>query len=159
MNYIFTESTTMSSIFLEEEFFPAIVEYSSEKLNNRFIEYNYYDTDMLELSVHPETNLLKRVSLTFCNHFCFKEEDLILPQSTNGTINILDSVPTECSYFMTYIYNNGIHIKTSELASSKHYKIGQVIFSFSKNNELTNVYITNLSKNNILHIKNELDQH
>ena len=38
MNYKFDPTTSVHSVFVAEDYFPAIIEYSSEELNNHFIE-------------------------------------------------------------------------------------------------------------------------
>lgn len=54
MNYNFSNSSTMTSSTIIEDYFPVIIEYDKEELNNKFIEFNYQDTDMLEISVNPK---------------------------------------------------------------------------------------------------------
>ena len=73
MQYTFNKNRNISSTFIKEDYFPAIVEFSSEELNNHFIEFNFSDTDMFEISVNPKTRELKRFTLTLCNHFIIED--------------------------------------------------------------------------------------
>ncbi|SCY14182.1 hypothetical protein SAMN02910371_01194 [Butyrivibrio sp. INlla14] len=76
MNYIIHTTKTATSKFIPEDYFPAIVEFSDEELNNHFIEYNYKDSDMFELSVHPKTHfaILLKAQVVCTNYYsCFNE--------------------------------------------------------------------------------------
>ena len=145
------------SKFITEDYFPAIVEFSSEELNNRFPEFNYKDTDMSELSVHPETSALKRFTLTLCNHYEIFETALDYPSFEEGLLFIKGPDSTECNTFLLQIYNNGVRIKLSDSPVNKSIKTGNLILSLSENNELISVIISDLSEAELSHIKRELE--
>lgn len=146
----------MESTFLSENYFAATIIFSPEELNNHFIEFNYSNTDMFEISVHPETHIIKRFTLTLCNHFTVINKDLFVPNHIDGTIMIDGPDTTECEIFMVNLYNNGILIKLSKEKPKVCYKSGDIIFAISNNNKLTEVYLINLSKADVNHAKNEL---
>lgn len=156
MDFTFDTTSKAQAKFICEDYFPAIVEFSSEELNNHFIEYNYKDTDMLELSVHPKTHALKRLTLTLCNHHEVVNEPLICPSSDEGALFIKGPDTTECSLFMLKVYNNGARLELSDKTAVKHIKSGILIFSLSADNELVNIYISDLTEQQIEHIKREL---
>ena len=156
MDFTFDTTSKAQSKFISEDYFPAIVEFSSEELNNHFIEFNYKDTDMLELSAHSKTHALKRLTLTLCNHHEFVNENMIFPSCGEGSLFIEGPDSTECSKFMLKVYNNGAKLELSDKPAVKHIKSGILIFSFSNDNELVTVYITNLTEKQLSHIKREL---
>ena len=158
MIYEFNHTTRAISKFIKEEYFPVIVEFDSEELNNRFIEFDFQDTDMLELAVNPHTKLLKRVTLTLCNHYRFLSESLIIPDYDEGMMAIIGPDSTECPCFLANIYTDGVKIDLSEARATKYYKVGNIVFAFSDDDVLASVYIIGLSNEEVIHIKTELEQ-
>ena len=65
MNYTFDTTTNIKSRFISEDYFPAIVQFSPEELNNHFIEYSYNDTDMFELVVDSENGSMINIELKY----------------------------------------------------------------------------------------------
>ena len=156
MEYKFDKSIKMESTFIAEEYFAAIINYSSEELNNHFIEFKYKNTDMFEISVHPETHVIKRFTLTLCSHFTVIDNDISVPNYADGTIMIDGPDSTECKTFMVNIYNDGMLIKLSSQKTNVYCKSGNLIFAIGDNSELTDVYVINLSIADVNHAKNEL---
>lgn len=156
MEYKFDASIQMESTFVAEEYFAAIINFSLEELNNHFIEFKLNNTDMFEISVHPETHKIKRFTLTLCNHFTVINTDLSVPNYIDGTIMIDGPDTIECETFMVNLCNNGMLIKLSDQKPKFCYKSGNIIFAITDNGKLTAVYLINLTKTNVNHIKNEL---
>mgnify|MGYP006873132952 CR=1 FL=1 len=156
MKYKFDSTIKMKSKFIAEEYFSAIIKFSSEELNNHFIEFNYKDTDMFEFSVHPETHVIKRFTLTLWNHFQIFDKDISVPNYIDGTIMIDGPDITECETFMVNIYSNGMIIKLFDQEQKACYKSGSLIFAIGDNDELIELYVINLSETEVNHVKNEL---
>lgn len=156
MNYSFDPNINVHSVFVAEAYFPAIIEYSSEELNNHFIEYSYQDTDMLEFSVHPKTHTLKRVSLTLCNHFVIKNEPISVPECEDGTMFIIGPNTTECQKFLACVYTDGLSITLSHHPATLYRKSGHLVFAFSDNNELVSLHLVGLTEADVSHVRSEL---
>lgn len=156
MNYSFYDCKTTHSRFIHEDYFPVIIEFSDEELNNLFMEFTFEDSDMFELAVNPKTYALKRFSLTLCNHYEFKNDDLKLPEYEEGVIHITGPITNKCPSFKAYVYKNGIEITISSEIATKHLKSGHLIFALTENNELTSVLITDLTPDDLHHVKTEL---
>lgn len=157
MQYNFNRNIDLHSKFIKEEYFPAIVEFSSEELNNHFIEFSFSDTDMFELVVSPETRELKRFTLTLCNHFTIVDKSLSLPSYEAGSISIDGPDKTECSAFSVKVFNNGLMIETSHETASKHLRSGHLVFGLSSSDEVTAIYIVDLTCDEIAHVESELN--
>jgi len=158
MTIILNKSIKADSMFIAEDYFPAIVNFSSEELNNHFMEFNYRDTDMLELSINPETHELKRLTLTLCNHYNIVDTPLNIPEYETGALLIDGPDSTECESFMVDVYTDGVKISMSSAPAQKYYRSGHLIFSIGDSDILTAVYIVGLTVEDIAHIKNELLQ-
>ena len=156
MKYKFDASVKMDSTFIAEEYFSAVLSFSSEELNNHFIEFNYKNTDMFEISVHPVTHVIKRFTLTLCNHFSIIDRDISVPDCIDGTMMIFDPDSTECETFTVNLYNNGMAIKLSSQMPGLCYKSGNLVFAVGENDVLTEVYLINLTETEVNHVKNEL---
>lgn len=156
MNYYIDTHTQKKSSFVEEEYFPAIIDFDGEELNNSFIEFKYNDSDMFELSVDKDSHILKRFCLTLCNHCSFEEVSLHVPNCDEGVLYFYEPNTIECETFSLTVYTNGIKLQTSIKSLSSHIKCGQVIFAFTDSEELGAILITELTKDEILHVKNEL---
>lgn len=157
MRYKFNNNT-ITSTFIEEDCFPAIIQFSAEELNNRFIEYNFTDSDMFELVVSSRDNTLKQFTLTLCNHHIFETGLLSVPDAENGSIIIYDSGSKECEFFNVHVFNDGIRIDISSKSPIKHLKTVQLIFALDELDNIVSIYITNLNTNNIKHLKYELSE-
>lgn len=159
MNFRFDRALKMESRFIIEEYFPAVLEISgsSEELNNHFIEFKYKNTDMCEFAVHRETHAIKRFTLALCNHYAIIEGNLSVPDSPDGALMIDGPDTAECKTFMVSIYSDGMIIKLSDDNPSYYYRTGNLILALTENNELTDVYLVNLSKAELTHVKNELN--
>jgi hypothetical protein len=156
MNYSFITSKKLDSTFKAEDYFPAIIQFSTEELNNRFIEFSYHDTDMFELVANSTDGTIKQFTLTLCNHFEEHNEFIDFPDSIEGTIALLETSTIECEKFILLIYKNGLRIDISEKKATKHLKCGQLIFSFDESNSLVTLYVTGLSTEDISHVLQEV---
>ena len=156
MNYKIDTTAKAQSKFITEDYFPAVVEFSSEELNNHFLEFNFKDTDMFELSVNPKNHALKRFTLTLCNHYEIMETALDYPICEEGSLYIEGPESTECKSFLLQVYSNAAQIKLSDTPVNKNIKSGNLIFSLAKDNELVSVVISDLSETELSHIRREL---
>jgi hypothetical protein len=156
MNYTFNNSSKQNSRFIAEEYFPAIVQFSSEELNNRFIEFSYQDTDMFELVGNSETGELKQFTFTLCNHFNESDKPLSIPVANEGIMFLGENNTVQCEKFITTIYSDGLRIDLSDKKACKLYKCGQLIFAFDESNSLISLYVTDLSAEDVTHIQREL---
>ena len=111
---------------------------------------------MFELSVHPKTNALKRLTLALCNHYEIMETALDYPTSEEGSLFIEGPDSTECDTFLLRVYSNAVQIKLSDTPVNKSIKTGNLIFSLSEDNKLISVIISDLSEAELAHIKREL---
>ena len=112
---------------------------------------------MFELSVNPETKELKRFTLTLCNHFTIENRPLTLPTYEVGTLSIAGPDKTECATFSVKVFKDGLMIETSPKSASKYFKSGHLIFGLSSSDEVTSVYITDLTRDEITHVISELN--
>jgi len=155
MKYTFNNNKIESNIVLKE-FFPLIVSFSDVELNNSFIEFNYKDTDMVELSVNSKTHIIKQLTLTLVNHYSFIDECTPIPDYEEGAIFITGPHKTECSSFLVSVYNDGLIINMSQSLPKLFYKCGNIIFAFSAHDELSAIYIVDLKQEELNHVRNEL---
>ena len=155
MKYRTDVTRKIPSRFISEVYFPAIVELSSEELNNRFIVFHFEDTDLMELTVHRDTNELKRLSLTLCKHYEIVDEELSVPSCEEGTFFIDESDSSKCSFFLSKVFLDGLQIIISDSPTDHFFKTGQLFFGLSADDELTNILITDLSPQEVDHIKTE----
>lgn len=156
MKFKFDASVKMDSTFIAEEYFSAVLRFSFEELNNHFIEFNYKNTDMFEISVHPVTHVIKRFTLTLCNHFSIIDRNISVPDWIDGTMMIFGPDSTDCETFTVNLYNDGMAVKLSSQSPRFCYKSGNLVFAIGDNDELTEVYLINLTETEVNHVKNEL---
>lgn len=156
MDYSFDGGKIAYSRSMQEDYFPVIIEFSNEEINNLFIEFNYEDSDMFEITVDPETFSLKRFSLTLCNHYAIKDTELKIPEYEEGSLFIAGPASTECDKFEADVYNDGVEIRTSSSIATRYLKSGQLIFALTENNDVSAVLITDLTQGDIDHAISEL---
>ena len=156
MNYNFNTSAGINSTFISEDYFPAIVQFSSEELNNNFIEFKYQDSDMFELVSDSKTDEIKQFTLTLCNHFEEVNDHMHVPDAENGIMLLGKSETINCDCFVMRIYKDGLFINVSSKNASKFFKCGQLIFAFDEANTLVALYVTELSEKDISHVLREV---
>ena len=156
MEYTLDTTTKLSSCFISEDYFPAIVQFSAEELNNRFVEFSYNDTDMFELVGSSKTGTIKQFTLTLCTHFMEMDKPLIAPDAEEGAVILNKNDTIQCEQFLLSIYKDGLHIQLSEKEICKFIKCGQLVFAFDKSDSLVSLYVTGLSTENIFHVLREV---
>lgn len=158
MNYTFNTQNKQFSSFKSEDYFPAIIQFSSEELNNRFVEFSFQDTDMFELVGSSKTGIIKQFTFTLCNHYEELKENMNVPIATEGTMILNNNDSIKCEKFIAYIYDDGIKIDISGKDAIKYFKCGQLIFAFDEMDSLTSLFVTDLSSNEISHVLHEVHQ-
>ncbi|MCR4814794.1 MAG: hypothetical protein K5879_08200 [Lachnospiraceae bacterium] len=158
MKYKFDNNHVIQSSFKAEDYFPAIVMFSSEELNNRFIEYSYEDTDMFEIVASSDTGVIKQFTLTLCNHFLVHDTDIDNPVTTDGIMYFDKSESIQCDSFLVNIFHDGIRVDVSEKKAKTFLKCGQLVFAFDEADSLSSLYVLNLSEDDIKHILSEINQ-
>ena len=156
MNHSFDTSNTLKSHFKSEDYFPAIVQFSSEELNNRFVEFSYQDTDMFELVADSETGIIKQFTLTLCNHFEEIDKSMEIPDATEGTIFLNDKESIQCDKFILFIYKDGLRINLSDNVAHHHLRCGQLVFALDESDSLVSLYVSDLSTADITHVSQEV---
>lgn len=156
MNYRFDTRVKAYSRFIAEDYFPAIVEFSSEETNNHFIAFHHGDTDLFEFSVHPKTYMLKRFTLTLCNHYEIIDDRMAHPICDEGALYIDGPDSIECETFLLSVYSDGLRINISTAPVENSFRSGNLVFSISNEGELVDVYVCNLSEQAITHVTREL---
>lgn len=157
MNY-YTRNKIKKSIFEQEEYFPVVVKFSDEEIDNCFVEYSYRDSDMMELIFDSKSHELKQLTLTLCNHYLLTDTKMPMPNSNDGTICTKDGGSIECSYFETVVYKDGVEVKISNISVTRYEKCGQIIFALSDSGDLLQIFITDLNEDEINHVRRELMQ-
>ncbi|MDO5296992.1 MAG: hypothetical protein Q4F00_10280, partial [bacterium] len=114
MDYTFDTAQKITSHFLAEEYFPAMIIYSEEELNNRFLGFYYKDSDFFELNVHYDTFALKSFIFTACNHFSVHNTALPIPKYDEGIITVRGPKRTEYDIFMAHVFTDGLRIDLSD---------------------------------------------
>ena len=82
---------------------------------------------------------------------------LTLPTYEVGTLSIAGPDKTECATFSVKVFKDGLMIETSPKSASKYFKSGHLIFGLSSSDEVTSVYITDLTRDEITHVISELN--
>ena len=157
MDFEFNPAGTQNSYFKAEEYFPAMVIYSEEELNNRFLGFYYKNTDFFELQVHYDTFALKSFVFTACKHFTIHNTVLHIPEYEEGIITVRGPKRTEYDKFMAHVFTDGLRIDLSDQPAVRHLKCGQLIFAIDASNVLVTLYVVNLTESDIKHVVFELE--
>ncbi len=156
MKFIFDTSEEVISHFEREDYSSIKVVFSNE-LGNQYLYFKNEDKNDLEFSLHPIRFHIKKILMICCNNFEFRDKKMDLPPvDKKGKVIIKGANKVNCSYFNTIIYNDGVKIDLSESEPIKYFQTGQLILSFDSKEKLVSVYITDLTKEDIEHVKEEL---
>lgn len=155
MNIYITNNVKKSN-FIFEEYFPIIIKYDFEEINNDYLEFSYQDSDLLEFSLNKDSKELKKITLSLCNHFEINNENYQIPETSESTIFISDTGKVECELFILSLYDNCALIKLDSNNTCTYYKSGNVIFGLTADNSISEIIFT-LTQSEYNHIKFELE--
>lgn len=158
MKRIKLKLTNIASQIENEDFFSLRVTYNSSSENIQHIGFYNGNEDLLELIVDKDSGLLQRIQLTLCNHYSFDDTPLDTGSfelnDEEVYLELLDHI--ECGSFNMNVYNNCAAIKLSDITPLKYVKCGQVVFGLDDSKNILSIIVTELTIDNINHIRNEL---
>ncbi len=158
MNNVNLKLTNKSSYIKNEDFFSLRVVYESSSENIQHIGFYNGDEDLLELSVDKDSGLLQKLQITICHHFSIDDSpfDIGKINTTDEEISLELPDHNECNTFYMHVFNNCAVISLSDNKPTKHVLCGQVLFGIDDANNILSIIVTDLTTDDINHIKNEL---
>lgn len=102
---------------------------------------------------------IKKITLLLSEEYVFIDEEITMKNvhSENANVIFQEYESVECVNFVTYVYTDGLKISISDEKSEIYIKMNKLYLGLSCKNKITEICITQLNKNEIRHIKNELD--
>ena len=157
MNYTFDTQSELKSWFVSEDYFPAIVQFSQEELNNRYVKFSCRDTDMFELVGDSKTGIIKQLTLTLCNTYEIIDKPLPVPNAEVGIMLLNEEEDVECEGFVVKVFQDGLRIDISVNDIHDYFRCGQLVFAFDESDSLVSLFVTDLLSENISHVLRELN--
>ncbi len=151
-----TEDGKMNSLFVCEKYLAAKVVFSDTPEDCRHAAFEYSDSDLLEFGLDRNSGLLKKMVLVLNNHFSIC--NTVLDAPTAPDCMLYCDLPREyyCDFFSTTIYANGLHLRLSTRKSTSYAACGDIVFGLDKHDELVDVFIKRLSREEVAHVIYEL---
>lgn len=126
------------------------------------IHHIYFSKDvksLLEVAIGMYSGTIKKITLLLSEEYVFIDEEITMENvhSENANVIFQEYESVECVNFVTYVYTDGLKISISDDKSEIYLKMNKLYLGLSSKNEITEICITQLNKNEIRHIKYELD--
>jgi len=153
----FIKSNDIKVTISLEKYIPVkvIVDRKDEPTKN--ISYFKGKTSLLEIAVGMTSGFIKRIILLLSKEYDMNDSRLNIDVYEIGDIKINDSLKNSCSYFKTYLYEDGIKIVISEEKVSKYIKMDRLYIGLSQLNRIAEICLCELTVDEVNHIKKELD--
>lgn len=150
--------TDIQSHIENEDYFSLRIVYDSSIEGIRHIGFYNADDDLLEIAVNKNTNMLKRIQVTLCHHYSIIDNvfDVSGVTTINEDVCLELSDHNDCSCFNMKVYKNSAVLVLSNAITTKYVKCGQVLFGLDSEENISTLIVSELTKSDIEHIKNEL---
>ncbi len=156
MENIIENQIVKTSISLEE-YIPikVLVDRKDEPIKN--LSYLKDRTSLLEITVGITSGLIKRITLLLSKEYDICDSKLNIDVYETGDFKVSDELKNICSFFKTYLHEDGVRIAISEERVFKYIKMDRLYVGLSNLGSIAEICLCQLTPNEVKHIKNELD--
>lgn len=156
MENIIDNQIAKTSIGLED-YIPlkVLLDRKDEPIKN--LSYSKDKTSLLEIAVGITSGFIKRITLLLSKEYDINDSKLNIDVYEIGDLKVSDELKNSCSYFKTYLYEDGIRIAISEEKVFKYVKMDKLYVGLSSLGSIVEICLCQLTPNEVKHIKNELD--
>ena len=138
-----------------EDFFALVAIFGDEIDHVKFVGL-YHDDDLVELQLDPETMALSQVTLTNCRRFDICAGTMPVPNAEEGIVVLDLPKRVDCADLWTTVFDDGVLVQVTSKLSVGYVRMGDVTFGLSADDNLTSIYLANLSQEEISHVRAEL---
>lgn len=122
-----------------------------------FSEY-HKGNNILEIFSYTDNGELATIELVNCTDFSLHNNIMSVPIYEKKGEDIALNKIIDCNNFFTDIYTDGIHVVLSDKNVLYYVKQGLCIIGISNNNEITDIYFTNMSSELIQNAKDIIER-
>lgn len=156
MENIIKNQIVKTSISLEE-YIPLKVLIDRKDEPTKNLSYSKDKTSLLEIAVGITSGFIKRITLLLSKEYGINDSKLKIDAYETGDLKISDELKNSCSYFKTYLYEDGIKIVISEEKVFKYVRMDRIYVGLSNLGSIVEICLCQLTPNEVNHVKNELD--
>jgi len=156
MENIIENQVVKISISLEE-YIPlkVLIDRKDEPIKN--LSYLKDKTSLLEIAVGITSGFIKRITLLLSKEYDICDSKLNIDVYETGDLKVSDELKNICSYFKTFLHEDGVKIAISEEKVIKYVKMDRLYVGLSNLSSIVEICLCQLTPNEVKHIKNELD--
>lgn len=156
MKNIVKNQIVKPSIILEE-YIPLKVLIDSQDEPIKYLSYSKETTSLLEIGVEEASGFIKEITLVLSKDWDIYDRKLSIDVYQTGNLKVNAELKNSCSYFKTYLYENGVRIVISEEKVYKYIKIDRLYIGLSDLGSMVEICLCQLTPDEVAHIKNELN--
>ena len=156
MKNIVKNQIVKPSIILEE-YIPLKVLIDSQDEPIKYLSYSKETTSLLEIGVEEASGFIKEITLVLSKDWDIYDRKLSIDVYQTGNLKVNAELKNSCSYFKTYLYENGVRIVISEEKVCKYIKIDRLYIGLSDLGSMVEICLCQLTPDEVNHIKNELN--
>lgn len=156
MKNIVKNQIVKPSIILEE-YIPLKVLIDSQDEPIKYLSYSKETTSLLEIGVEEASGFIKEITLVLSKDWDIYDRKLSIDVYQTGNLKVNAELKNSCSYFKTYLYENGVRIVISEEKVCKYIKIDRLYIGLSDLGSMVEICLCQLTPDEVAHIKNELN--
>lgn len=156
-------NTPCESVIRLDDYLPLIVDFHEE--DEAVKHYGFYggDFNLLEFEADFAQGFARRMKIVYCGDYSTAAGNITVPAAREGELIFSGadffepgSSEHECDVFHVYIFQDGIQVKVGNNEICKNIRSGSVFFSLDTDNVIQDVYISDMTKQQIKHFNSLL---
>lgn len=159
MKLIIDKGKNMNVKLQLEEYIPlkVVIEDIEEPVN--YFSYSKGKKSLLEFAVGAKSEKIKKITLLMSAEYTITNNTIGIDSELCECANIIieDYGNMECEEFSTYLFEDGIKISLSTEHIDRYIQIDNLYVGISRTNLINEICVMKLSKDELNHIKTELE--
>lgn len=142
-----------------EEYIPlkVVIEDMVEPVN--YFSYSKGKKSLLEFAVGVQSEIIKKITLLMSAEYTISDKKICMVSEPCecAKIKMKDYSTMECEKFSTYLFEDAIKISLSTRCIDRYIQMDKLYIGISSTNEISEICVMRLSKEEVEHIKTELE--
>ena len=153
----FIKNKIVKPTIIFEEYIPLKVLIDSNDEPVKYLSYSKGTTSLLEIGIGEASGFIKEITLVLSKEYAINNSELSIDTYKTGSLKVNAEMQNNCSYFKTFLYENGVRIVISEERALGYVRMDRLYIGLSNMDSIVEICICELTPDEVAHIKNELD--
>ena len=152
------EKQTIDTVVTNDPYLVLEINFGDEADTYRHMGFYYGDTNLLEIGTDFHSKRIGRMVLVDCEEHFEKSGKLTKPSCPEGVLYYEMPRKIECDIFRMDLFDDGVKFRLSPSDAVEHIKCGCVYFGFGSADEIVEIIVAELSREDMTHIREILEE-